>query len=316
MNLWYVKVNKHTRDFGGFVTLQLLDEIENCGTDSVFVVRIFRNDGLNQRGATHKVSFLHSGRLLLNLRLAEAWYHIVLLNRHLLHGLHTALQIHADLGVLAHRDTARLLASITICAILALVAKIRARLALILDVVRAAYRLGSRAWPGLALWHLLKELLEHLKEHFGLVAHSRLLQTVLLTEAHEVNLVLVLFVLELADFLDFVVVDDEGAALEVTVVEIRDRLGGMVWPLEAHEAVWVLALLLGEESDTLDLAVLAEEIPDVFFLAGLWDVFDEKVALLLGVLVFHGFAQNLLFAGLSVQERLHVNLLAVDLLAI
>jgi len=138
----------------------------------------------------------------------------------------------------------------------------------------------------------------------------------LLTESHKVELILVLFVLDFADFLNFVVVDLECATLKLDALELRHGLACGVWSLEANKAVWVLALFLRKESDAFDITVLAEKVTDVLFRTGLWDVFDEKVALFLGVLVLDSIAQNFLFAGLGRQEGLDVDLFSANFLSV
>lgn len=73
----------------------------------------------------------------------------------------------------------------------------------------------------------------------------------------------------------------ESFTLEINTIELRHGLASRVWSLEANKAVRVLTLFLRKESYVFNLTELAEEISDVLFLTGLWDVFDKKVALFL-----------------------------------
>ena len=115
----------------------------------------------------------------------------------------------------------------------------------------------------MAIWHLLEELLEHIKEPLLLKAHSRLLEAIIfLTESSKVELVLVLFVLDFADFLNFVVVDLEFATLELDALELRHGLARGVWSIKTYKAVWDLAFFLRKESDAFDFTELAEEVTD------------------------------------------------------
>ena len=262
VDLLDVQVDKHTSDLWSFITLQLLDEFENCGTNRVLVVWVFGNDGFHNRNATLQVGILDRQRRLdLLLLRGEAWHHIVLLNRHLLN-----LTLHAhDLRVMAHislHSAGLGAATIAVLSVLALFVIIWACLAWVLNMLWSITVGGS--WAGsLTIWHLLEEFLEHFKEHLLLNAHSRLLEAMFLTESYKVELVLVLFVLDFADFLNFVMVDLECATLELDALEIRHSLARGVWSLKAYKAVWVLALFLRKESDAFDFTVLAEEVTDV-----------------------------------------------------
>jgi len=282
VQLWDLQIDQHTSDLWCLVTLQLRDEFENCGTNLVLVVWVFFDDGLHHRNAALQVSVFDRQDWLLLLLLREAWHH-VLLNRHLLNRLHLSLHIHVILRDLAHRSAhvvgAGLRATVAVLAIPTLVLEILALLALVL------HRVGSTvgSWCGLVVhvWHLGEEFLEHVKKNLLFHAHSRLLEALRLTESHEVNLVLVFYVLKLAYFLDLVVIDLESAALELDALELRDSFGGVVWSMEADEAVWVLALFLREESHTFNFTKLAKEVTDVLLSASFGDVFDEEIAFFL-----------------------------------
>lgn len=224
LDLLDVQVNEHTGDLGGFVILELLDEIENGGTNLVLVVWVISLDGLDERAASHQIGFLDRNLLNRLLLGGEASY-VVLLNRHLLHRLHLTLH---NLGVLACRShvvDGLLATGLTVLELLAFVAHVTL-LALVLCIL-VVTTLG-RSLTRLVLtnsWHLLEELLEHLKESLGFVGQGGLLEPVLFAEVNKVDLVLVILVLDLADFLDFVVVNLERAALEVDVVELTYGLG-------------------------------------------------------------------------------------------
>jgi len=99
-------------------------------------------------------------------------------------------------------------------------------------------------------------------------------------------------------------------------LELRHGLACRVWSLIAYKAVWVLALFLRKESHAFDITELAEEVTDVLVLTGLWDVFDEKVALFLGVLVLDSIAQNFLFAGFGGQEGFDIDFLSANFLSV
>lgn len=316
-----VQIDQHARDLGSLSALERVDKAENGSTDLLLVVRVLLNNTLDKWGAAHQVGFFHAGGLSLWLQLVlleAAWHatHLVLLLhllRHLLHGLLDTAHVHWLL-TLTHRHWATLRAIVPVVTVVGrLVAEVLALLVAVLHGVAA-----DSGEALLVAWsQFLKELLEHFNQDFRLVATLEgSLATVLLAEFHEVDFVLVLFVLELSDFLDLVVVDLERAGHELLALEFFLGLLGVVGSLEADKAVGVLALFLGEKSDTLNLSELAEEVFDVLVGAGVRNVLDEQVALLLGVLVLHGVSLNLLLTVSLVQELLDVHLLAINFFAI
>jgi hypothetical protein len=89
-----------------------------------------------------------------------------------------------------------------------------------------------------------------------------------------------LFELEISDFLDFVVVDDETLTVEVLVLEGLLGLGALIWLLEANESIDVLVCSFFE-LDSLNFTVLAKEVFNFFFGPVLWEVLYIEVASLL-----------------------------------
>ena len=153
VDLLDVQVDKHTSDLWSLITLQLLDEFENCGTNRVLVVWVFGDNGLHNRNATLQVGILDRQRLLdLLLLRGEAWHHVVLLNRHLLN-----LTLHShDLRVMAHISlhSSGLGAAIAVLSVLARFVIIWACLAWVLNMLWNITVGGSWAGLSLASWHL------------------------------------------------------------------------------------------------------------------------------------------------------------------
>ena len=97
VDLGDVQVNEHTGDLGSlFVIRELLDKVENGGTNGVLVVRVLSNDGLDEIGASHRVGFL------LRRRLRQHRLNLYLPHRHW-HRLHQLLQLLYLLHWLLHR---------------------------------------------------------------------------------------------------------------------------------------------------------------------------------------------------------------------
>jgi len=178
-------------------------------------------------------------------------------------------------------------------------------------VIRLSYRLVVNHA------HLTNHSLEQFHDDFWFsILVDLLALSMLRLEFSEISLVLSFFVLKLADLLDLVVVNRELAALELGVLKFFLGLLCTIRSLEADEAVWVLALLLLKESDTLNLTEPIEELSDIFLLAFLRNVFDEKVALFLGILVLHGFASDLSLTFSLTQELFDVKLFVFNLCTI
>jgi len=125
-----------------------------------------------------------------------------------------------------------------------------------------------------------------------------------------VLLVLVGLVEDVTLLLHLVVVDVEGALIDVQV-GVFD-LGSSVRGLKAHEGERRLVILLAEELEGLDLTVVREEVSEVF-LGGLSrEVLHVQVASLLRVLVLEGFMGQFLLAFALFEARRHIENLTTE----
>jgi len=87
--------------------------------------------------------------------------------------------------------------------------------------------------------------------------------------------------LELSDFLDLVVVDQEHLALNGVVLQVGFGLGSIGGLLEADESKRILGLLALIESDVLDLTEGLEEVGQVILGVLVWEVLHIQIASLL-----------------------------------
>jgi len=118
----------------------------------------------------------------------------------------------------------------------------------------------------------------------GFVEEVNSVAEVLLLVVLEVSLVMDIFVLDLSDFLDFVVVDVELLSVEGGLVKLSLGLRSLLGILEANESIESLSFL-GEELNVFDFTVLSEQFFELLFGGVGREVFDVEVASLLGVLV-------------------------------
>ena len=109
--------------------------------------------------------------------------------------------------------------------------------------------------------------------------------------SEELSLVLVFDLLLSANLWELVVGYIEGLSVEVRVVEADSSLSCRVWLLETDEcsdslrsAVLAVLVLSLNDLDALDLTAFTEKLKQLLLVVGGGEVFDEKVALLLGVL--------------------------------
>jgi len=87
--------------------------------------------------------------------------------------------------------------------------------------------------------------------------------------------------LEISEFLDLVVVDDQGLSVIYRVVEGLLGHGGVVWLLEADECE-VSASFTLLELNVLNFSELREELEELNIGPVGWEVLDVEVASLLG----------------------------------
>jgi len=135
---------------------------------------------------------------------------------------------------------------------------------------------------------------------------SSLLRNVLLP----VSLVSDLRELQVTDFLDLVMVDDETLSVVGLSLELGLGHGAGIWLLVADEGVGVVLVSL-LESHSLDFSVGLEEVGELNFGPGSWEVLDVQVASLLGVLVSDGLLELLLLSLWLVQELSAIELLSI-----
>jgi hypothetical protein len=96
----------------------------------------------------------------------------------------------------------------------------------------------------------------------------------------EISLVSDVFILNLSQLLDFVVVDVELLSVEWLVVEGSLSLEGIFWLFEADEGVQGISFLW-EELNAFNVSILAEKLLQFLSSGGGWEVLDVKVASLL-----------------------------------
>jgi hypothetical protein len=107
-------------------------------------------------------------------------------------------------------------------------------------------------------------------------------------ESLESHLILVLFVLDVTEFFEFVMADLQWLFLENLAIKGGKGSLSLVRGLEAHESICFVLLVNGEHLDALNfaLSVVAENVSEVLFSVLGLEVLDIEVASLLRVLVF------------------------------
>jgi hypothetical protein len=118
----------------------------------------------------------------------------------------------------------------------------------------------------------------------GLVEEVNSVAQVLLFVVLEVSLVMDIFVLNLSDFLDLVVVDVKLFAVEGSLVKFSLSLGSLLGILEADKGIKSLTFLR-KKLDVFDFTIFSEEFFKLLFGSSGREVLDIKVASLLGVLI-------------------------------
>jgi len=148
----------------------------------------------------------------------------------------------------------------------------------------------------LVLLHDVKELLEDLRDIWELgqvvqLERTSLLSLILL----EVSLINSILNLDLSEFLDLIVVDDQG----LTVIDgvVKGLLGhsGVVWLGEADESK-VAFILSWLELDIFNGSELLEEFLELLIGPVGWEILDVEIASLLGSLVSEGLLHLLGFS--------------------
>lgn len=101
-----------------------------------------------------------------------------------------------------------------------------------------------------------------------------------------VSLVSDFFLLDLSDFLDFVVVDVENLSVEGLLIKLLSGECSIVWVLEADEGVDSFTFFT-EDLNAFDLTALSEVLSELLFGGVGWEVLNVEIASLLGVLESH-----------------------------
>ena len=155
-------------------------------------------------------------------------------------------------------------------------------------------RAGS--WEACVVW--LQGLLEELEDILDQLESIRAVKktgltgkAIILLLGEEVGLILVLNLLPFADLWKFIPSHIEELSVEFLVVEVGSCFSRRLWLFVADKCYYsvrsaVLAVLVPtlNDLDALDFTAFSEKLKQLLLVVGGGEVFDEKVALLLGVL--------------------------------
>lgn len=308
------QVDEHTSDLGGSGWLgKLLHEVVEQSTSLVLVVGVLLVDSTKDLVALDVESLLDGQVLLVQLLglLHLLWVNLLLLHLLWVHLLLTAhVWMHHLLVV-----TVWLLATLSGTSVLHVLSALHAVLTWVAsDVSTLAHHVAARTLATDEGWEVFDEQLEVVLDVL-LVGEARPVGTlvVLGSEVLEVISVSGSFVVHLSDFLDLVVVDGQGLALEGSVVELLLCCGSLIRLFETDKGIEFLALSLWMEFQALDFSVGSEQVLQTL----LSDVFREalhvQVASLLRALVLDGLLEALLLAVSLLQGFLDVELLVLEL---
>ena len=291
------QINQHTSNLGGFVTLKMMHEVVNCGSDLLLVVWVLVGNSLDDLEGLLEVGLLNGGGLLLLISLLHHW---LLRSSDLLHRLsHVLTHWHVWLHVLSHwhvllRSALRaIVLALVVAWLLTTVEVARALLSLVLTVTTLgalSLRAGSTSLMGLKMLGELMHNAGKAGKEVLLVngVRPQLLLSVFLPPLTKPNFILGLFVLELSDLLNLVMVDDErtGLTCDLSVVELFLGSRGSIWFSEADETeeVFIFTCFLisfREESDALNFTKWREKFTNGLFSRFIRNVLDIQVASLL-----------------------------------
>jgi len=275
----------------------MLHKVVNCGSDLLLVIWVLGGDSLEDWEGLREISLLDAGWLIRLLhRLLHYWGTHLLWNSHLLNWLSDVL---THLPVLAHWIVLLWSSLRATCAVSVLV--IILLLTLEVGVALLALNLivtlhGQRLWSGSTSllapkmgWELLQNAGKAGKEVLLVDSLRPLLLSVLLSELTETNFVRGLFVLELSNLFNLVMVDHKwaGLACDLCVVELFLSSRGSIWFSEADEAEEILLftflsiILFREESYAFNFTKCREKITNAVFSRVLRNILDVQVASLL-----------------------------------
>jgi hypothetical protein len=102
----------------------------------------------------------------------------------------------------------------------------------------------------------------------------------LFLEVLVISLISDFFLLDLSDFLDFIVINVEGLSIKGLAIELLSGKGSVIRVLEADEGINSLSVLL-EDLHAFDLSVLTEVLLELHISSVGREIFDVKVASLL-----------------------------------
>jgi len=178
------------------------------------------------------------------------------------------------------------------------------------SVLLLSHVVSSVVWLSTVLLHELEKLLDDLGQMWLTGEIVPLESTgLLLSVLLEIGLVLKLGHLDLSNFLDLVVVDDQDLSINLGVGKLL--LGGSagVWLFVANESVLVSSsVFLWFKSDVLKFSVFTEFLSDVLLSPAVWEVLDVKVDSLLGGFISDSLHEFLLFSLRFAQSVSNVKL--------
>jgi sensor histidine kinase YesM len=89
------------------------------------------------------------------------------------------------------------------------------------------------------------------------------------------------FLLNLSDFLDFIVIDVEYLSIEGLLVELSFSLSSIVWIFETNKGIYSFAFWFAENFDIFDFSEFSKVLSEFLFRSLGWEVLDIKIASLL-----------------------------------
>ena len=95
-----------------------------------------------------------------------------------------------------------------------------------------------------------------------------------------ISLISDFFLLDFANFLDFVVIDVEDLSIEVLSIKLLYGKNGIIWDHEANESK-VRFSFFAEDLDAFDFSALSEVFSELFFGCAGWEVLNVNAVSLL-----------------------------------
>jgi len=117
-----------------------------------------------------------------------------------------------------------------------------------------------------------------------------------------ISLISDFFLLDLSDFLDFIVINVEGLSVEGLLVKLGFCCSSIVWILEANKGVYSFTFRLAEDLYTFDFSEFSKVLSEFLLTSVGWEILNIEIASLLGLFESHLFLLLFLFSFSFVQE--------------